>query len=182
MPSAPDARSSRQAAQVLRDYANAAFQRGDADALGTKAHPSEVVRAAQRDMKLLTADGVYGPKTAARGKELLGIEFPNRARMKAPAAAPKAPPAPAPRPITELAPPVPPATAVAHHSPLEAANALLMLLQSSTQATWGTKASPNALIQQAQHDMGGLTADGIYGAKTQARGRTLTGKSFPTRK
>jgi hypothetical protein len=47
---------------------------------------------------------------------------------------------------------------------------------------WGTKAHPNTLIRSAQHDMGGLTADGVYGPKTQARGSVLLSRSFPARK
>jgi hypothetical protein len=58
-----------------------------------------------------------------------------------------------------------------------------MLLSYLTQGGLpGTKAAPAKTVRDAQHDMGGgLIADGIYGPKTQARGKALTGKAFPAR-
>jgi hypothetical protein len=47
---------------------------------GYKDHPNEVVRAAQRDMAGgIAADGIYGPGSRARGKALIGKDFPARA-------------------------------------------------------------------------------------------------------
>jgi hypothetical protein len=180
----PSGRSPKQAAQALRDFAANAIRSGDDAALGSKASPSDTVANAQRDMRLIASDGVYGPKTQARGKELLGIEFPKRARA-APAAPKIIKELPlAPSEVLAQPLPVPPATAIAvnDHSPVEAANALLALLGATAQGTWGTKKAPNELIQKAQADMGGLVADGIYGPKTQKRGAALTGAKWPTRK
>lgn len=171
----PSGRTSKQAAQALRDWVNAALKSGNDAALGSSKAPNDTVAIAQRDMRLIVSDGVYGPKTAARGKELLGVEFPSRTKRRTAATA---------TPTPTLSIPVPPATdiSVNKHSPIEAANALLVLLNASAPSTWGTRAQPNDVIAKAQADMGGIVADGIYGAKTQARGRALTGKTFPTRK
>lgn len=45
---------------------------------GTKAKPNETVRRAQADMGQLVADGIYGPKTQARGSALAGQKLPVR--------------------------------------------------------------------------------------------------------
>jgi hypothetical protein len=45
----------------------------------------------------------------------------------------------------------------------------------------GTKGAPNARVKAAQDGMGKLAPDGIYGDKTRARGKELTGKTFPER-
>lgn len=45
----------------------------------------------------------------------------------------------------------------------------------------GYKGHPNAFVQSAQSDMGGIAADGIYGPATRARGKALIGKAFPPR-
>lgn len=47
--------------------------------------------------------------------------------------------------------------------------------------TLGTLAHPNAQIREMQKDMRGIEADGVYYKKTQARGKELLGKPFPTR-
>jgi hypothetical protein len=44
--------------------------------LGSKKKPNANVREAQRDMKQLTADGIYGPKTRARVHTLTGKNPP----------------------------------------------------------------------------------------------------------
>lgn len=220
--SAPDAtplpattgRTAKEAARELLSYVSPLIRAGNGDALGTKEAPNQIVLMAQRDMKGkgVVADGVYGPKTAARGKELLGIEFPSRtpaakrivsrqpptaaaAAKPAPSAAPvivdmpqsaAASPAPA-APLVEImkaqppAPPPPPDVPVAKHSPKEAAAALLIYLEGPS-PDFGSKGHPSSIVRDAQSAMGKLTADGIYGPKTQARGRALTGKAFPARK
>jgi hypothetical protein len=45
----------------------------------------------------------------------------------------------------------------------------------------GHRGQPNARVKAAQQGMGKLVNDGIYGDKTMARGKELTGKSFPKR-
>jgi len=192
---APAGRSARQAATDLYAYVVPLIKAGNGAALGTKAEPNDIVRVAQRDMKI-TADGSYGDKTRARGKELLGREFPARApKGRVPAPAPRSSssssssPAAAPKvlriepqPAAKLAaaaPPPPPEVPVNEHSPKEAAAALLQYVQSS--GNLGTKAKPSDIVKAAQHDMGKLTADGVYGPKTRERGKQLLGKPFPAR-
>lgn len=48
--------------------------------------------------------------------------------------------------------------------------------------TWGDKRNRNAVILELQKRMGRLTADGIYGPNTRARGKALIGKTFPARR
>lgn len=192
-------RAPKDAARELLSYVSPLIRSGRADALGSKEAPNTIVQALQTDMRKLTADGIYGAKTAARGKELMGVEFPARAATRrvvpkqAPpplAAAPKpkaATPAPAPLPpaLAELKPPPPPPppdVPVSEHSPKEAAEALLLYVTGPGPIDWGNKGKPNTIIRDAQKSMGKLTADGIYGPKTRDRGKQLTGKSFPARK
>ena len=47
-------------------------------ARGVRNRPSPKVKAAQAAMGGLVADGIYGPKTRARGAALLGQPFPPR--------------------------------------------------------------------------------------------------------
>jgi hypothetical protein len=206
---APAQRGAKQAAQDLLAYVRPLINAGKADVLGSRSEPNDIVRIAQRDMRMKPADqdGVYGSKTAARGKEILGSEFPSRTTKRATAAtripvrtsapppaaatiplktgAPDEPPPPPkaaePKP---LAPPAPPAaidTPVSEHSPKEAATALYKYV-TGTHVDWGSKAHPNELIRGAQKDMGKIVADGVYGPKTRERGKQLIGKTFPTRK
>lgn len=192
-------RTPKDAAKELLSYVSPLIRNGRADALGTKEAPNTIIQALQTDMRKVTADGVYGPKTAARGKELLGMEFPARAGAKrvvpkqappplAAAPKPKASPAPAsasiPPALAELKPPAappPPDVPVSEHSPKEAAEALLMYVTGAG-VDWGSKPKPNPIIRDAQKAMQKLTADGIYGPKTRDRGKQLTGKTFPPRK
>jgi hypothetical protein len=139
---------------------------GNLDALGTNDQPSQQIAILQRDMRGLKSDGVYGPKTAARGKELLGREFPSRS-------------APANRRVAMTPAPAAPKVEI-RYSPEQAAEALYLLVTHAP-VDWGTKARPNSLIEAAQHDMGELVADGVYGPRTQARGTKLTAKKFPAR-
>lgn len=69
-------RSPEQAARDLASYASQALADKHGALLGTKAAPSPFVRQAQDDMGI-TADGIYGPGTRARG-EKLGVKMPVR--------------------------------------------------------------------------------------------------------
>jgi hypothetical protein len=161
------ARTAKQAAQTLYDFATAQFRAGKAGELGSKARPSDTVAACQRDMRLIASDGIYGAQTRARGKELLGREFPTATRTavtKIPSAA--APPAP------NVAIPV---------TPQEAATYLFKFLALET-ADMGSAAKPSEIVRGAQRDMLNLKADGIYGPATAKRGKALIGKTFPTRR
>ena len=122
-PAPKPARAARAAAQALYDYATAAIRSGAASSLGSKGAPNETVLAAQRDMGRITSDGIYGDKTRARGKELLGREFPARTSKHVPAPEPdlkeyqvqideaQVKPAPAPKPSPKPAPSPSPAPA-----------------------------------------------------------------------
>lgn len=128
-------RSPRQAAQQLYEYVVPLIRNGRGSVLGTKNAPNEIVARAQQDMRI-AVDGVYGPATRARGKELLGREFPAREQNNRvtktplgptpelhdvappePPPAPIAAPAPPPRPIA--APAAPPAPIAAPAPPPE---------------------------------------------------------------
>lgn len=54
--------------------------------------------------------------------------------------------------------------------------------ETGTMGALGTKGKPNAVVRDAQADMGGLATDGIYGPATRTRGKKLIGKTFPARK
>lgn len=101
--------------------------------------------------------------------------------------APRTKPKPAPRKPTPAARPPSPLDSgtVARRSPQAAATDLLAYVNQAVKAkktaTLGSKGKPNTFVEAAQRDMGGLTADGIYGPDTRARGKALTGKSFPPR-
>jgi len=155
----------RDAAQQLYAYVNAMLRAGKADLLGDKAKPNGLVRGWQQDMGKLTADGIYGPKTRTRGKELLGREFPSR---------------------TQRLPAAPPKTAApTQRTPVQAAEQLYKYVTAMKAAgkstSLGYKNQPNITVQTAQRDMGGLVADGIYGPATRSRGRDLIKKQFPAR-
>lgn len=158
-------RTTKQAAQALHSYVTPLIRSGRGAELGSAAKPNDFVAAAQRDMKLIASDGIYGPKTMARGKELLGVEFPSRYGIgtKVPAAKP----------------PVPPLTAANEQA--RAAESLLAYL-SQPGADQGIKGKPSSFVRASQSAMGQLTADGIYGPATRARGAQLTGKTFPPRR
>jgi peptidoglycan hydrolase-like protein with peptidoglycan-binding domain len=188
----PMARAPRVAAQDLYNYVTELVRADRGAELGSASKPNATVRDAQRDMKLVTADGIYGTKTRARGKELLGREFPAResktrgqplasSTKPTPAKAVVIPPHAAPAVVLEHAPaaePPPPSQPVAPHSPRESAEAMYVYV-SAPSSDLGSKKKPNATIRAAQKAMGGLTADGIYGPKTRARIHTLTGRNPP---
>lgn len=180
-PPKPDASapslSPRAAAQRLYDYARAKVRAGKASELGSKAKRNGTIKAYQAAMGKISADGIYGPKTRARGKELLGRAFP--ARVSKPKRA-------APPPETELAPIVVNEEAPELRSPKEAAQELFDYAKSAPKvkgrgAWFGTANAPSSTVEAAQRDMGGLKADGIYGPKTRKRGRALLGRVFPAR-
>lgn len=165
----PTERSPKQAAQALQAYVTPIVRAGRGDAeLGSKAKPNNTIAAAQRDMRNVASDGIYGPKTQARGKELLGVEFPSRSGSKIASA------------NVLNRPPATPAITQANEQ-ARAAEGLLAYL-ANPGADQGVKGKPSAYVRAAQSAMGALTADGIYGPATRARGAQLTGKTFPPRK
>ncbi|HET8938987.1 MAG TPA: hypothetical protein VFN67_36335 [Polyangiales bacterium] len=164
----PEGRSPKQAAQALQAYVTPLIRSGRAAELGSKAKPNELIASLQRDMRGIASDGIYGPKTQARGKELLGVEFPARASSKLPAAN-----------VLNQPPPSPPSTETSEAA--RAAEGLLAYL-SQPGADQGSKGKPSGYVKAAQAAMGALTADGIYGPATRARGAQLTGQTFPPRK
>lgn len=176
--------SPRDAAQRLYDYARGLLRADRGGELGTKGRPSETVRHYQKAMGKIRADGQYGPKTRARGKELLGRTFPVRKRATAPAEVVPAPPKPA-EPTAEPAS-VTTAPAEMVRTPKEAAQDLFDYAKQAPKKAgrgewFGTKTKPNPIVAAAQRNMGGLKDDGIYGPKTRRRGRALLGRPFPTR-
>jgi hypothetical protein len=188
-------RAPRVAAQDLFAYVTALVRAGKGDELGSAATPNSTILAAQNDMRLVKVNGVYDAPTRARGKELIGREFPQREQKRAaatakPATAPKPfgidlviPPHAAPAVVLEAAPaaaPPPPSAKVPAHAPREAAEALLLYV-GQPGADFGSKASPSSIVRDAQKAMGGITADGVYGPKTGARIAALTGKAAPQR-
>jgi hypothetical protein len=201
---APAGRTPSKAAEALYSYVTARIRSGQAATLGDKSQPNEVVRDAQRDMRKIATDGIYGPKTMARGKELLGKPFPPRTlQLPAkpaepfkvpPKAAPAPKPAPAPKAPAKPAAPTaskpaapPPATEPVRRAPEQAARELLAYVKAALASgtglatKLGTKATPSATVRDAQRDMGQITADGIYGPATRERGRALISTPFPPR-
>jgi hypothetical protein len=81
------------------DYVTAELRAGRAAGLGDRTHKNATVRTLQAAMGGIVADGVYGPATRARGRELLGREFPARASKR-----PPVPPAPGPGPVLPPSP------------------------------------------------------------------------------
>lgn len=193
----------REAADKLYSYVVRMIQAGKASRLGTKGRPNKTVKALQDDMGRIRDDGIYGPDTRKRGKELLGREFPRRRRVRrtrTPAAIEKRAPKPTPpEPEDVILTSVAPAAAVeveteavtVEPEPEEgrtatrAANDLYLYVRgigtSGRARALGYKGHPNQTVKDAQADMGGLDDDGIYGPATRARGKELTGQTFPAR-
>jgi hypothetical protein len=170
-PFAPPARSPREAARALLNYVQPLVRAGRLAELGSKEAPNDTIANAQRDMRGIASDGVYGPRTAARGKELLGVAFPSRSGVK--------------RRVSPAAPPPPPApdslaTMSLQRAPQEAAAELYELV-THPPIQWGTRAQPNEQIRRLQLELQRLTADGVYGPKTQARAAALLRQAFPAR-
>lgn len=88
--------------------------------------------------------------------------------------------------IVDVTPDGPPPPQEQARSPEEAALELYdharALLDQRQGYLLGTKNAPSEFVRDAQRDMNGIVADGIYGPGTRARGRALTGKLFPIRK
>jgi hypothetical protein len=149
----------RKPADAARDLLSY-LHRTSSDLWGAKNAPNATVRAAQADMGALVADGIYGPRTQARGTALAGTAFPTRGEPRKSEA--KAHPA-------------------ATRTKEQAASDLLQELKLKPKSEWGTRSNPNPTIKACQLDMGGLIVDGIYGPKTQARGAALLMQPFPAR-
>jgi hypothetical protein len=198
-------RSPKQAANDLYTYVSQMARDGRGAELGTASNPNANVLSAQMSMRGLKADGIYGNATRARGKELLGREFPAREPKRRAAPPPPDEPAKAvkARQLVEMGPalfdaaksipdtpavpvrdvpalatphaPPPPDQHVPEHSPIEAASALHLYINAPG-ADLGSKERPNDLIRGAQQDMGQVKADGIFGPKTRARMNALLPK------
>lgn len=76
-PVGPVARTPKKAAQDLLEYVSPILKARRGSELGTKGAPNAFVRAAQTDMGV-KPDGIYGPDTRTKGKQLLGVTFPAR--------------------------------------------------------------------------------------------------------
>ncbi len=112
-------------------------------------------------------DGLWGPMTRTAAAKALDVPADGNLPPYAAAFAPKG--------STALAFP--------KRTPVQAANDLFSYLTKTNTiaSTWGTKAKPNETVRRAQADMGGLVADGVYGALTRARGKAVNGQPFPAR-
>jgi hypothetical protein len=128
---------------------------------------------------------------------VIDVPAPDRTPAKPPAptapARASAPAAPAPsapssaRAKPKAKPPAPPAPAApSSRTPEQAASALYSYakaaLAAGKGAQLGIKGAPSSTVHDAQRDMGGLVADGIYGPATRERGHALINKTFPARK
>lgn len=221
---------------------------------GSTAAPNSTIQGAQRDMGGIVADGIYGPKTKARGESLTNKQWPSRPTTPQPTAAakpaaakppattatipsntvkvvdkmvqelrgadkpsaastmveelrganafrtpaPKAPtstpaaarPTPNPPPggsstnvVTLPAQVVDPSQRTATQAARDLYNYVVPLIKAGRGAELGSKDKPNNTVAAAQRDMRGIVSDGIYGPKTQARGKELLGsaQTFPSR-
>lgn len=111
---------------------------------GSKAKPNLAAKNFQSKMGGLVADGIVGPKTNTRAKQL-GVTLP------------------APRKIAST-----PANTTANK---DAATGLKAYLTKTN--SFGSKAKPDATVKSYQTKMGGLVNDGIVGPKTRARAQAL---------
>lgn len=71
-------RSAKQAALDLLAYVTPILAAKRGSELGIKNQPNGVVKAAQIDMGDVPSDGIYGPRTRAKGTALTGKKFPPR--------------------------------------------------------------------------------------------------------
>jgi hypothetical protein len=136
------------------------------------------------------ATGTYAGSTreVARPNEVTEIV---RVAAPKPAPQPSAPQPSAPQPSSSPRPSTPkpsapkPSPAPSQRAPKAAAQSLYDYVSAAIKAgrgaTLGTKSSPNAVVRDAQQDMGELVADGIYGPATRTRGKALLGRTFPAR-
>lgn len=193
--------SPKDAAKQLHAYVTRMIDDGKSSALGTKDKRNAEIKRFQTAMQKISPDGIYGPKTRDRGKALTGLTFPLRRAAGAkpkpkteaapgPLQAPPAPAPPKPAPddeplLVSTAPAEPEEEEPETRSPKRAAQDLLLYLRSISTtgraAALGYKDHPNETVRAAQADMRLLVDDGIYGPKTRARGKELTGQEFPAR-
>lgn len=186
----------REAAEKLYSYVTARIRSGQARTLGDKANPNVQVREYQRAMGKIATDGIYGPATRKRGKELTGKEWPARSGPKVTAREPapitvRREPAASPAPEAELPtvqtpepPPivVEPKTRAPQVAASELADYARRVLAEGKGYLLGVKNRPSETVRAAQVDMGKLATDGIYGPSVRARIKELTGKAAPIRR
>jgi hypothetical protein len=188
--------SKKQLAETFYAYVVREVRAGRSSGLGTKGHPNTNVADGQRAMGGLTVDGIYGEKTRGRGKELTGKSWPKREAAKAAAPVVQEKQLPPPPPVVKAeAKPAPKAqaqtekkpvvTAPTRRTPVQAATELLAYARSAIGSGKGSmlgdKDRPSETVRLAQAEMGELKADGQYGPATRARGKALTGQTFPAR-
>jgi hypothetical protein len=77
-PAPASKRSAQQAALDLLGYVTPILAAKRGAELGVKGQPNPIVKAAQLDMGDVPADGIYGPRTRAKGKALISKNFPAR--------------------------------------------------------------------------------------------------------
>ncbi len=148
---------------------------------GNRRRANRRIMAFQERMGRLTADGIYGTKTRARGYVLTGRKFPARVSSRRTQTTPppsiqdSAPQAAAEQAAAEL-------SSAADDAVAAAELYRYVTVTETRPRRWGNRRRPNEEIKLLQQRMGGLSADGIYGPKTRARGLELTGKKFPPRK
>lgn len=193
-PKPPAKRAPIQAARELLEYVSSVIKSGQGATLGSKTAPNPAVKAAQLDMGISPADGIYGPATRNKGKALTGKDFPARDAPPKAVTVKPAPPAvkaaakPAPKPAAPKQAAKPVAAVVAPkptgaRNGKQAANELLSYAKAAIaqNTSLGTKAAPNSFVKAAQIDMGVSPADGVYGPATRNRGKALIGTTFPAR-
>lgn len=182
----------REAAERLYVYVVERIRSGRARTLGDKANANVQVREYQAAMGKIFADGIYGPASRKRGKELLGREFPARAGKRD--ALPPPPPMDGDGAHVTTTTPDEPATEerplvlADQREPQQAARELYdyvsIMVDAGKSRSLGSRGRPNATVREAQLDMGiaDASADGIYGPGTRRKGKALINKTFPARK
>ena len=144
------------------------------------------------------ATGTYAGNTRTVERPGNVTEFERVAAPQKPAQPAPAPPRPAPSPAPAPRPPIVPGSQNTGtpapsppspvRSPVAAAQALYDYASAAIKAgrgsSLGTKGKPNAVVADAERDMGIVPDNGvygIYGPKIRARGKELLGKTFPAR-
>jgi len=160
-PPAPAAKSGKANTAVIAAQRLQQFLDSGKGSLGAKGQPSKDIADGQRGMAGLAVDGIYGPATQKRSTNL-GVPLKDRAYYAALRTA-VTKPAPALSPVNDMPP-----QAI---TPKDAAKSLISYLDGGGDP--GKTGAPSQQVAQMQKQMGGLTADGIYGPKTQARAKSL---------